>query len=372
MAKSPDGIEILELWRLPMDFFKLSLEEQWKAMAEVSRPAKPTNEKRQPCPMVWTEQLEAMLWMSLCFGLPLSIVPVSVLLAFTSRRALGSWLATLAFLGLHPLAPYSMEARRRRIGLIMARYFSFIAVVDRQDPLQGAYGTPTVDKLEKPFPIVPLACPHGVINFGATIWVYFERWLNGVEQYTAAATAVQYIPGLRYLIQPLWFVPVDRASLKRHLQERPTETRPRGGCVGVVPDGIAGIFHSKPGTDILHIGKKRGLMRIGLEEGTTFGAGWFAGTSDCFTIVQDPFGMMRWVSRKLALSFFLFYGRWGLPIPRRSPTTLIMKVTRLEKTTSPTEEQVQAAHKEVYGGLVDEFERLKHFVGLSDRTLVVT
>lgn len=254
----------------------------------------------------------------------------------------------------------------------MARYFSVVAVIDRRDPLQGHFCTPDVDRKEKPFPIVPLACPHGVLNFGATVWVYFERWMIGVEQYSAGITAVCYIPGLRYFVQPLWFVPVDRASLKRCLRERPMEGRPRGGCVGVVPDGIAGIFHSRPGTDVLHIGKKRGLVRLGLEEGATFVAGWFAGTTDCFNIVQDGFGIMQWVSRRLGLSLFLFHGRWGLPIPRRSPTTLIVKTTTLEKVESPTEEQVEVAHQQVYGGLVKEFDELKHYIGLSDRKLILT
>jgi len=322
--------------------------------------------------MVYSEQLEAIFWMLLCFGLPVAILPVSAFLWLSSPWTLKYWIAGLVALALHPFDPYSMQARRRKIGLIMARYFSVVAVIDRQDPLQGHFCTPGVDRIEKPFPLVPLACPHGVVNFGATVWVYLERWIIGMEQYTAGVPAVRYVPGFRYFVQPLWFVPVDRASLQRSLRERPTEGRPRGGCVGVIPDGIAGIFHSRPGTDVLHIGKKRGLVRLGLEEGAVFGAGWFAGTTDCFNIVQDGFGIMQWLSRRLGLSLFFFYGRWGLPIPWRSPTTIITKTTILKKVESPSEEQVEMAHQQVYGGLVKEFDELKHYAGLSDRTLIVT
>lgn len=350
---------MIELWRLPLNFYGLELEQQWKALAEVRRPLEAHQEKRKACQMPWNEQLEAILWMLLCLGTPLSILPVSCFLAFYSRRAFTLWAASLGLLAFHPMAAFSEAARRRRICLIMARYFSFAVLIDRKDPDQRHYGTPEVDAKEKPLPLVPLACPHGVLNFGATIWVYFERWMIGADQYTSGAPAVQWVPGLRYFIQGLWFVSVSRESLKRRLRERPTPERRRGGCVGVVPDGIAGIFHSKPGTEVLHIGKKRGLMRIGLEEGITFGAGWFAGTTDCFTVVQDGFGIMQKISRKLGLSLFLFYGRWGLPIPRRTPTTLIMKNTHLEKTESPTAEQVEAAHEQVYGGLVKQFEELR-------------
>lgn len=49
-----------------------------------------------------------------------------------------------------------------------------------------------------------------------------------------------------------------------------------------------------------------------------------------------------------------------------------MKITILEKTEEPSEEQVEAAHQRVYGSLVSLFEQLKHYAGLSDRTLIVT
>lgn len=372
-VSSSRQFEIIELWRLPLNFYRLELNEQWKALAEVTSPVEPNlMKKRTPCSMVWSEQLEAILWMLLCLGLPLGILPISLVLWFVSPSTLKYWAAALAVLAFHPLTPYSIETRRRKIGLIMARYFSFVVAVDRKDPQQRHFGTPDVDKLDKHFPLVPLACPHGVLNFGATIWVYFERWLIGMEQYTAAAPIVTYVPGLRYFMQALWPVSADRSSLKRCFRERPSDVKPRGGCVGIVPDGVAGIFHSRPGTDVLHIGKKRGLMRIGLEEGVKFGAGWFVGTTDCFNIVQDSLGIMQWLSRKLRISLFIFYGRWGLPIPRRSPTTLVMKSTTLEKVESPSADQVEVAHQQVYGALVTEFEEIKHCLGLSDRTLVLS
>merc|ERR1712228_1006052 len=114
---------------------------------------------------------------------------------------------------------------------------------------------------------VALACPHGVLNFGAIIWVFFSRWITGLEQYTAGAHVVAWVPGLRYLCASLWIISADRSSIKRALQEPPkitdkagqkigTEVPRRGGMVGIVPDGIAGIFKSTPGTESLYIGNK--------------------------------------------------------------------------------------------------------------------
>lgn len=373
MPDVSDTIDVIETWRLPLDFYSLTSDEQWKAMAAVTVPAKKNLGTRQPCAMSAIEQAQAILFMLLVLGVPLAIVPATMVLCVPRNQwLLKYWFSILGVLSFHPLPTYSLKSRRRQIGLIMARYFSFNVVVDRSDPLQKHIGTPNVDQIQAPFPVAPLACPHGVLNFGAMIWVYLDRWMTGQEQYSAGAQLVNHVPGLRYLVEPLWFVNVDRKSLKKHFQERPTTSCPRGGVVGIVPDGIAGIFHSKPGTDVLHLGKKRGLMRIGLEEGVSFFAAWFAGTTDCFTIVQDPFGLMQCMSRKLGVSIFLFFGRWGLPVPRRSPTTVIMNITTLQKKESPTAEDIDKAHHEVYGSLLKQFERLKHFACLSDRTLVVT
>merc|ERR1719382_350348 len=107
-----------------------------------------------------------------------------------------------------------------------------------------------------------------------------------------------------------------------------TEFGRRGGMVGTVPDGIAGIFNSKPGEDMLFIGRKRGMMRICLEEGAFIMGGWFAGTSEHFRILKDPLGIMEWVSRKTKVSIFFFLGRWGLPVPRRVAVTMCPKIVR--------------------------------------------
>ena len=45
--------------------------------------------------------------------------------------------------------------------------------------------------------MVNLACPHGVVNYGATVFTFFSRWLTGADQLTAVADAVKRAPGLR-------------------------------------------------------------------------------------------------------------------------------------------------------------------------------
>lgn len=366
-------LEVIELWRLPLTFYELPLEEQWKCIAKVTKPAVRYDKPRQPCPMSPWNQAAFIGWSLVVCGMPIAMVLFTVLAIFLSPGFLKYWIPTLIALALHPIEPFKTSYRRQQIGLLMARYFSMTVIVDRSDPLMEHWGTPEIDKAGAGRePIIPLACPHGVMNFGAVIWVFFARWISGKEQYTAGAPSLMHIPGLRYLVAALWFCHADKKSLKKALQETPRADTKRGGTVALCPDGIAGIFHSSPGTDVLYLGKKRGLMRLAYEEGALLAPGWFPGTTDTLTVVQDPFGILKFVSRKLKLSLFLFYGRWGLPIPRRSPTSICPHLVRAPKIAEPTDEDLERLHHQVYGGLAKKYnEELKYYTGYSDRTLVV-
>eukprot|EP00957_Ditylum_brightwellii_P096916 7381133-Ditylum_brightwellii.AAC.1 len=174
-------------------------------------------------------------------------------------------------------------------------------------------------------------------------------------------------------------VDADRKTLKDVLQQKVNNGKledpkwGRGGMLGVVPDGILGAFRCKPGVDELVIGKRRGLMRICAEEGVNVLAGWFFGTTDMLTVMQDPFGIMEYVSRKLQAGMLGYYGRWYLPIPRRVAVTLAYHIHPCgEKNSSPSKEEVNKLHDDVYGGLQRSYEEMKKFAGYPDRTLVVS
>lgn len=365
--------DVIDLWRLPMDFFELPLEAQFQAIANVTRPATKLKQPRSPCKMSVLQQVQFGLFSFATLGLPLLAVPITGVLLFFRSSFLKYWFTAMALLALHPIPPYKLSYRRHWIGLVLCRYFTMEVVIDRCNPLQKYWGTSAVDEAGKRAeePVLPLACPHGVLNFGAIIWVFFSRWISGHDQYTAGASAVQWVPGLRHLMAAIWVINADRKSLKRRLQEKPNGSR-RGGVVGIVPDGIQGIFHSTPGEDVLHLGPKRGLLRIACEEGALLAGGWFPGTTDAFTVIQDPLGIMKWISRRLQVSLFLFYGRWGLPIPRRSPTAICVYPVRAPKLEDPSEETLEKLHQEVYGGLARTFDEQKDFVGYIGRSLVIT
>jgi len=226
-------------------------------------------------------------------------------------------------------------------------------------------------QLESHLPSLYLACPHGVFNYGAVAWCCISRWLVGWYQYTGGAQVVKYVPGMRYLDALVWMINADRTSIKRALQERANQEQRRGGMLGMVPDGILGAFRSTPGIDELLIGNKRGLMRICLEEGATVHAAWAFGATDMLTVLQDPFGILETLSRRLQVGIMGYYGRWFLPVPYRVPVSLCFNAVRTQKIAMPTQEEVEQLHNDVYGGLVKVYEQQRHFAGYPERMLVI-
>ena len=101
--------------------------------------------------------------------------------------------------------------------------------------------------------------------------------LIGNDQVTAVASAVKRTPGLRQFATPLWPVGASREELSMRLQER-------GQTIGIIPDGINGIFARRKAdgsvgaADAVVIGSRRGLMRIALESGALVLASYFVGT----------------------------------------------------------------------------------------------
>lgn len=90
------------------------------------------------------------------------------------------------------------------------------------------------------------------------------------------------------------------------------------------------------------------------------------------TVVQDPFGIMEFLSRKARAGVMYFYGRWFLPVPRRVAVTVCVAPVSTVKTADPSRAALDALHDEVYGKLQKVYDDQKRFAGYPDRTLIIT
>ena len=372
-AATPSGIDVIRVWALPDDFFARPTAEQFEAIRTVTAPATPLPGRRKPCRMAAMDEALVVLFFLVSLGLPWMLgLPFIYLLLAGSWTAVVGWLVLYVALATHPM-PHSM--RTSRLALAMARYLTFEVVLDRNDPDFAVMGTPAVDDHDyqrRHLPALFLGCPHGVFNYGAICWCCFSRWISGWQQRTGAAKVVLSVPGLRYMCPLIWLVPADRASLGATLREPLDFDERRGGTLGMVPDGIMGAFGSRAGLDTLLIGSRRGLMRICAEEGATVYASWFFGTTEHLTVLTDPFGLMERASRRMQAGIMGYYGRFGLPVPRRVAVTLVVAAVKSPKLVAPTAEQLEQLHRDVYvGGLERVYDSLKAYAGYPEQRLVI-
>ena len=378
---SSSSVDVIRLWQLPDDFFSLDLDAQWRAIAAVTSPAQRLNAPRRPCPLSLRDEVLALSFFVATLMLPFALGAAAVWAAVAggTTQRLGV-VAVAVLLAFHPLpGAGSLAARCSPLARALGRYFSLELFVDRSDPLAAAGFTPAVDapeRLKEFLPTVYLACPHGVFPYGAIVWCCYCRWGCGIWQYTGAADVVKHVPGLRYMHSVIWIVSAGKRSIVRALRERSAPSSQggdrRGGVLGIPPDGILGAFRSKPGVDELVIGKRRGLMRLCLEEGAQVHAAFFFGTSDLLTVVQDPWDLMETLSRKMRAGVMGFYGRWFLPIPRRVALSVCVAPVRTTKTASPSAADVERLHEQVYDRLKAVYDAQKAFAGYGDRELVVS
>jgi len=138
----------------------------------------------------------------------------------------------------------------------------------------------------------------------------------------------------------------------------------RGECVGMVPDGIAGIFTVKQDEEVVALKTRKGLARLMLRTGTPVLPAYSLGNTKAFGCWFDSFGIMEWLSRKVKASLFIPYGRYGLPIPFRCNITMIFgEPIIVEQVENPTQEQIDVLHLRLLDAWQSLFETHKSSLG---------
>ena len=80
---------------------------------------------------------------------------------------------------------------------------------------------------------------------------------------------------------------------------------------------------------------------------------------------------MEALSRKLRVSLFVPYGRFLLPIPRRTNITMLIgSPIEVEKVEKPTEAQIDAVHARLLSEMEELFDAHKASLGCGHRRIV--
>jgi 1-acyl-sn-glycerol-3-phosphate acyltransferase len=135
----------------------------------------------------------------------------------------------------------------------------------------------------------------------------------------AIAEKLFNIPLLAPLLYWVGCISADREPMRKALEE--------GTCL-LMPDGIAGIYHSSRDEEVLYIKKRRGFFQLALETGSLLVPVYCFGHTQLFSVYPNKH-TCSWLvdlSRRMgfALTFFIGHASWIPFLPRRDPLLVVM------------------------------------------------
>lgn len=143
----------------------------------------------------------------------------------------------------------------------------------------------------------------------------------------------------------------------------------------ILPGGIAEIFTSTPGRNIIVFKKRRGLIKLALETGTLLIPCYVFGASDIFHNFSTSEGYLSKLGRKYRIGVTMFFGQFGLPIPFAPRMTLCfadpLPIQKWIGEGPVPDEMVDALHSEYMLSLQNLFEKFKAAAGYPDAHLEI-
>lgn len=123
-----------------------------------------------------------------------------------------------------------------------------------------------------------------------------SEFIMGNNFHVLGASVIFYIPGYNVILRMLSFKTVDEKCF--------VETLKGGHSVGLVPGGIAEMFSStvladKSGNEVMAVRRRKGFVRIALQQGAQIVPCYCFGNSKIFTCYSNDF--LAGISRKLRM-----------------------------------------------------------------------
>eukprot|EP00123_Amoebidium_parasiticum_P020522 comp51583_c0_seq1/m.47675 comp51583_c0_seq1/g.47675 ORF comp51583_c0_seq1/g.47675 comp51583_c0_seq1/m.47675 type:complete len:438 (-) comp51583_c0_seq1:312-1625(-) len=213
--------------------------------------------------------------------------------------------------------------------------------------------------------------PHGILSIGAiTNFMSSASNVGGIfpEVTIHVATLVENfkIPILRELIMAMGAIAVSRKSLE-YLFSHPGH----GQAALIVIGGASEALDARPKTNNLTLNKRRGFVRLALQQGAGMVPVFCFNENDLFRMAVDgdEGSYLRKIQTKLmkvmGYSIPIFHGRgvfqytFGF-IPVRKPlVTVVGRPVECPKIDNPTEEDVEKYHAMYVANLVEVYNKYK-------------
>ncbi|CAE7420688.1 DGAT2 [Symbiodinium microadriaticum] len=192
--------------------------------------------------------------------------------------------------------------------------------------------------------------PHGVLSFGG-LCAGIAADSRFTDLVTAAAGAVLATPVVKHVVGIYGLIDASAKSLTRRLA--------RGGAQGSVvlyTGGIAELFKTSDTEEILFINSRKGFIKLALRTGADIVPMYFFGNTSVLSVLKSS--LLESLSRSYQISLTIFWGEFGLPIPR--------------KHKEPTDEDVDKWHAKYVAEVRRIFDKNKHKVPLYKDKVLVT
>jgi hypothetical protein len=380
-----DGL-LLEPWKM-VDMCDLSLEDRVRLAKTQCERIDGSSAPFGTVPMSRGAELEIFftwfIWMLSAMLTPVVFLALPFLpLVLEPAQAAAAVLvaASLAVLCLYPHQPIGVPARtraanplhNRALALSFMKYFPMRCILEDDSVLE----------LQKTTGLILGGLPHGLFPIGMLVLSICGFALPFKRLRGATASAILRLPIWRQVLRWNSGIDVSRESITSALASQDN--------VVVAMDGIAGMFACCPpnsfkdGREAYLIRRRKGLCRIALETGSPLVPFVMFGNTKCVAPVADPFGVMEFLSRRLGVSLIWSSGRCGLPVPHRTPVTIVIGRPLSAPpgeggggaggggAARPTEEQVSAMHEELVSEMSRMYSRWQRVAGYEGVDLVVT
>jgi hypothetical protein len=213
-------------------------------------------------------------------------------------------------------------------------------------------------------PMIFCAVPHGVVPIGITAYPVWSKLFNDKLCHWTAAPIVLKLPLVGDLLKFLGYIPAKSKNILDMLTKKEEN-------VGVILDGIAGMF--QPGhQETAYLNQRKGIVKIALRAGVPLVPVYGFGHTALFTVVVDPFGIMKWLSNKMEASITPYFGRfgWFLGPPRRIPLAICLgEPVWCPQVDEPTKEQVDMYHQQLLDSYRQLFDKHKMAYGWGEKEL---
>eukprot|EP01012_Entosiphon_sulcatum_P049529 TRINITY_DN68154_c0_g1_i1.p1 TRINITY_DN68154_c0_g1~~TRINITY_DN68154_c0_g1_i1.p1 ORF type:complete len:1335 (-),score=175.27 TRINITY_DN68154_c0_g1_i1:16-4020(-) len=210
--------------------------------------------------------------------------------------------------------------------------------------------------------------PHGVFPLTVVWGGLTSEWRQNypdVEMHAHGASIMFAIPMLRDVLLWLGCRDVSRKALVYALGHKASPI--------IVPGGQAEMRESNRTPDtIVLVSKHRGFIKLALEHGTPLVPLVAFGEDTILDNISLPH-IQNWFLRHFGFGYPIFpYGRWSLPLPRRTRLTLIVgEPIPVPTIAEPTAADVERLHAKYFAAVKKLFDEQKAAAGYAKIKIVL-